>query len=55
LSRSYFVNGHDRSGHVNDRTAAEESNHWHRRLLRARRKRPRGCRAAEQRDEVASM
>src|SRR6516165_10166578 len=31
----------------------EESDHWHRWLLRARRERPRGCRAAEQRDEGA--
>src|SRR5215472_7431619 len=31
----------------------EESNHWQRCLLRARRERPRRSRAAEQRDELA--
>src|SRR5262245_65985212 len=30
-----------------------ESDDWHHRLLRARRNRPRRCRAAEQRDELA--
>ena len=34
------------------RPAAEEPNHRHRRLLRARRERPRGCRAAKQGDEL---
>src|SRR6516164_9685549 len=34
------------------RAGVDESNHWHRGLLRARRERPRG-RTAEQRDEVA--
>jgi hypothetical protein len=33
----------------------EKANHRHRRLLRARRKRPRRRRAAEQRDELASF
>ena len=33
---------------------SEESDHRHRRLLRARRERPRGRRAAEQRDELAA-
>src|SRR5262249_47449914 len=33
--------------------AAEQPDHRHRRLLRPRRHRPRRCRAAEQRDEVA--
>src|SRR5262245_50751331 len=33
--------------------AAEEPNHRHRRLLRPRGERPRGCRAAEKRDELA--
>src|SRR5262245_7175842 len=32
----------------------EKANYWHRRLLRARRARPR-CRAAEQRDELAPL
>jgi hypothetical protein len=32
--------------------AAEQADHGHRRLLRTRRKRPRGC-AAEKRDEIA--
>ena len=36
-------------------TAVEESNYRHRRLLRARRERPRGRRAAEQRDELAPL
>jgi hypothetical protein len=31
----------------------QKSNHRHRRLLRPRRERPRGCRAAEKRDEGA--
>ncbi len=35
--------------------AAEEPDHRHRRLLRARRKRPRGRRAADERDEVAPL
>src|SRR5262249_20322596 len=33
--------------------AVEKSDHGHRRLLRVRRERPRGRRAAEQRDELA--
>src|SRR5262249_42996200 len=37
------------------RCTAEEPNHRHSRLLRARRKRPRAGRAAEQRDERASL
>src|SRR5262249_32581965 len=37
------------------RPAAQESNHWYRRLLRRRCERPRGCRAAEQRDERAAI
>src|SRR5215813_5378225 len=36
------------------RRGAEKSDHRHRRLLRARRERPRDCRAANKRDEVAS-
>jgi hypothetical protein len=36
------------------RLAVEESNHWHSRLLRPRRERPRYCRAAEQRDDLAA-
>src|SRR5262249_20827947 len=36
------------------RCAVKKSNHRHRRLLRARRQRPRG-RAAEQRDEIAAL
>jgi hypothetical protein len=35
------------------RVAAEEPDHWHRGLLRARGERPRRRRASEQRDEVA--
>jgi hypothetical protein len=33
----------------------QEPNHWHRRLLRARRDRPREGRTAEQRDEFAPL
>jgi hypothetical protein len=36
------------------RGATYEPNHWHCRLLRARRERPRCRRTAEQRDEIAS-
>jgi hypothetical protein len=36
------------------RRAAEKSHHRHRRLLRARRERPRGC-ATEQRDELPPL
>ena len=36
-----------------ERAIVKEPNHWNRRLLRARRKRPRR-RAAEQRDELAT-
>src|SRR6516162_10480884 len=39
---------------INRPRAAQESYHRHRRLLRARRERPR-CRAAEQRDEIAAL
>src|SRR5215475_12841929 len=38
---------------ISKRRAAEESNHRHRGLLRARRERPRDRRAPEQRDELA--
>src|SRR5437764_14564715 len=41
--------------HIGRRVAAEESYHRHRRLLCARRERPPGCRAAEQRDERAPL
>ena len=37
------------------RPAVEQADHRHRRLLRARRERPRRCRAAEQRDELAPL
>src|SRR5262249_22705013 len=43
-----------RIGGLARRPAAEKPNHRHRRLLPASRERPRGCRAAEQRDEPAS-
>src|SRR5262252_3183201 len=36
------------------RRGIEKSNDWHRHLLRARRERPRGRRAAEQSDEFAA-
>src|SRR5262249_4727121 len=37
------------------RSGIEEADHGHRRLLRARRERPRNCRAAEQSDELAAL
>jgi hypothetical protein len=37
------------------RCEVEKSHHRHRRLLRARRQRPCRCRAAEQRDELATF
>ena len=37
------------------RPRAEEADHWHRRLLCARRERPRSRRAAEQRNEIAAF
>src|SRR5438128_2261720 len=37
------------------RSGVEEADNRHRRLLRARRERPRGCRAAERRDELAAL
>src|SRR5262245_54090817 len=40
---------------VAGRPGAEEPNHRHRRLLRPRRERPRGRRAAEKRDELAPL
>src|SRR5207248_7620644 len=42
-------------GPLGGRGGVKESDHRHRRLLRARRERPRGCRAAEQRDELAAF
>ena len=42
-----------KSGLLGD--AAEPADHRHRRLLRPRRKRPGGCRAAEERDELATF
>src|SRR6185369_12044609 len=36
------------------RATVQESDHWRRRLLLARRDRPRSCRAAEQRDKLAA-
>src|SRR5262249_55160924 len=39
---------------VSERSTAEKPHHRHRRLLRARRERPRDSRAAEQRDELAA-
>ena len=37
------------------RTGADKTNNWHRRLLRTRGERPRGSRAADQRDELAAL
>ena len=48
-------NAATRCAAVAGRRAAEEPDHRHRRLLRARRERPRGRRAAEQRDELAPL
>ena len=41
------------AGERGRRSGAKISDHRHRRLLRARRQRPPGCRAAEERDELA--
>src|SRR5262249_35706715 len=38
-----------------ERPTADKADHRHGLLLRARRERPRGCRAAEQRDELAPL
>src|SRR5262249_4404220 len=40
---------------ITRRTRAEIPDHRHRRPLRPRRERPRGCRAAEQGDEAAAL
>src|SRR5215475_464989 len=52
-----FANALPECGHktcsVGGRRAAEEPDYRHRRLLRTRRQRPRYCRAAEKRDELA--
>jgi hypothetical protein len=52
-----FANALPECGHkvcsASRRRSAEKSDHRHRRLLRARSERPRGRRAAEQRDELA--
>src|SRR5262245_15712701 len=57
LDKASFVQslakGGDRLRICSGRTAAEESNHRQPRLLRARRERPRGCRAGEHRYELA--
>jgi hypothetical protein len=48
----------ERGYHVRDvfrRQDVDEANHWHRRLLRTRRKRPRARRTAEKRNELASF
>src|ERR1700730_13459674 len=51
-----FAQSFAKSGHSLDarlwRTAIEIPHHRHRRLLRARRERPRGCRTTEKRDEL---
>src|SRR5215467_10210744 len=48
-----FPKRRGKSGGRVGRPISDESNHRHCRLLCARHKRPRRCRAAEQRDEVA--
>ena len=57
LDEACFLQALAERGHevrrVGERRAAEEPDHRHRRLLRARRERPRRRRAAEQRDELA--
>ena len=57
LDEACFLQALAERGHevrrVGERRAAEKSDHRHRRLLRARRERPRGRRAAEKRDELA--
>jgi hypothetical protein len=44
-----------RSGAARIGRPPDKSDDRHRRLLRARCERPRGCRAAEQRDELAAL
>src|SRR5215813_7276092 len=50
-----FTEGGHKERVSSGRSAAEESDHRHRRLLRARRERPHDRRAAEQRDELAAL
>jgi hypothetical protein len=40
---------------LSSRCTTKEPDHQHRRLLRARRQRPRNCRAAEKRDEIPAL
>ena len=58
LDKSTFTQslqkGSDHTRGFAGRSAAEKADHWHRRLLRARRNGPSDCRAAE-RDEVATF
>src|SRR5262249_7875924 len=43
-----------RAGGAIERPTADKADHWQRWLLRARRERPGGCRAADKRDELAA-
>jgi hypothetical protein len=52
--RPWWESG-DLVGKRSQRRASEKSGYWHRRLLRARGERPSRSRAAEQRDELASL
>src|SRR5215510_11918364 len=58
LDEAYFLQALAKGGHevrsVSERGVPQETNHRHRRLLRARRERPRGCRAAECGQEFSS-
>src|SRR5262249_56688142 len=54
LSKALPERGH-KVGPLGGGGGIEDSDHRHRRLLRARRERPRDRRAAEQRDELAAL
>src|SRR5262249_21137137 len=54
LSEALPERGHE-LGPFSSEGGIDEADHRHRRLLRARRERPRGRRTAEQRDEVAPL
>src|SRR5262249_8104003 len=54
FAEAFAESGHKARGAIG-RPAVNKSDHWHRALLRPRRERPRGCRAAEQGDELAKL
>jgi hypothetical protein len=59
LEKACLVQALSKCGHefltVIERSAAQNSDHRQRRLLRVRRERPRRRRAAEERDELAAL